>query len=184
MTAAPPPFPVLIDRERLLARIAELALALDDDHRDTEDIVFVCVVEGARVFCRHLMAAMKHRPEVVEIRARSYLSGTERAAGDVTLSGHDEHEFAGRSVVIVEDIVDTGHTVKRLREHLVADGAARVDVVTLLTKPARREVDVDLGHVGFEIEDRFVIGFGMDVDGRYRDLPHVAVYDPALETGA
>lgn len=181
MVTAHPPFPVLIDRDRLLSRIAELARAVDADYGDSAPLVFICVVEGARTFCRYLLDAMRHRPELVEIRASSYLSGTERAAGEVELSGHDAHEFEGKDVVIVEDIVDTGHTVKRLRAHLLEAGAERVDVVTLLTKPVRREVQVELRHVGFEIDDHFVIGFGMDVDGRYRDLPHVAIYDASVE---
>jgi len=87
-------------------------------------------------------------------------------------------------VLIVEDIVDTGRTIAALREHLLASGARRVGVVALLSKPARRVVPVDIDYLGFEIPYEFIIGFGLDVAGRYRELPDVVVYDSEVERSA
>ena len=83
--------------------------------------------------------------------------------------------------MLIEDIVDTGRTIAALREWLAARGARSVRVVTLLSKPSRRVVDVDVEHIGFEIPDEFVLGFGMDLDGRYRELPDVVIYDRDVE---
>ena len=97
------------------------------------------------------------------------------------LGGFGPEHVEGRQVVLIEDIVDTGRTVAALRERFGALGASGVRVVSLLSKPSRRVVDVEVEHVGFEIPDEFVIGFGMDLDERYRDLPDVVVYDADVE---
>jgi hypoxanthine phosphoribosyltransferase len=87
----------------------------------------------------------------------------------------------GRSVVLIEDIVDTGRTIHALRDHFAAAGAKRLAVASLLSKPSRRVVDVAIEYLGFEIPDEFVLGFGMDLDGRYRDMPDIVVYEAAVE---
>ena len=172
-----PAFEVLIDRTRILRRIAELARAIKARHADPSELCVVAVMDGARVFCRQLVPLLDPALPVHEIRAKSYI-GTQ-SSGSVTISGGETLRVADREVLIVEDIVDTGRTVARLREQFLAQGARGVQVVTLLSKPSRREVAVELAFVGFEIEDRFVIGFGMDYEGRFRELPEVVVYDPA-----
>ena len=139
------------------------------------------VVEGARPFAglirRGFPAAALH-----EVRAKSY-EGTV-STGEVRvdmLGGFGPEHVEGRQVVLIEDIVDTGRTVAALRERFGALGASGVRVVSLLSKPSRRVVDVEVEHVGFEIPDEFVIGFGMDLDERYRELPDVVVYDAEVE---
>lgn len=178
-----PAFPVLLDSVTIRERIRALAQALERDHERIDDLLLICVVEGARTFARHLVGRLSARPEVREVGASSYLDGTV-SSGKVRLAGAGEVDVTGRRVVIVEDIVDTGRTVDRLRREFLARGAHDVQVVTLLSKPARRVIDVDTNYVGFEIDDHFVIGFGMDIDGRYRELPHVAIYDERLERAA
>lgn len=175
-----PAFEVLLAKDRIHRRIAELAAAIRARHADPEALCVVAVMDGARVFCDHLVPQLGGRVAVHAIRAKSYV-GT-NSCGAVALSGGDALRVAGRDVLVVEDIVDTGRTVARLREHFSAEGARSVAVVTLLSKPSRREVDVPLDFVGFEIEDRFVIGFGMDFDGRYRELQEIVVYDAARVT--
>ena len=105
------------------------------------------------------------------------------SSGSVHVEG-GEFPVEGKTVLIVEDIVDTGRTVQKLGEFFRARGAADVQVASLLSKPSRRVVEVPIEHLGFEIEDHFVIGFGMDVAGRYRELPEVVLYDEAVERAA
>ncbi|MBK8978225.1 MAG: hypoxanthine phosphoribosyltransferase [Planctomycetes bacterium] len=200
-----PEFPILLDHSSILTRIDALARAIDGDRRSLDrrsldrrsvdrrsvdrrgvdrragerPLLVACVVEGARTFCRQLTRRLAQPVEIRDVGASSYGDGTV-SRGVVELSGGD-FDVAGRNVLIVEDIVDTGRTVHRLCEHFTARGAAAVRVATLLSKPARRVVEVPLHYVGFEIDDHFVIGFGMDVAGRYRELPHVALYDAQLE---
>lgn len=186
-----PPFRTLIDRTRLLARIHEIAAAIRHDMgpapvehgghtSDARGPLLVSVAFGARVFCDHLVSALQDPIEVREVRARSYGDQTE-SSGTVQLEGVESFDPFGRDVVIVEDIVDTGRTVALLKEKLEQRGAVRVEVATLLTKPARRVVEVPLRYAGFEIEDHFVIGFGMDFAEKYRDIPQVVLYDAELE---
>ncbi len=180
MTDIAPSFPVLIDRDTILRRIHELSLEIGAEHSD-EPPVFVSVIDGARTFASHLCKLLPGQPGVHEIRASSYGEGTV-SSGEVKVIGGEAIPVDGKRVIILEDIVDTGRTVKKLGAWFHARGALAVDVATLLTKPCRRAVEVDLRYVGFTIEDHFVIGFGMDVAGRYRELPEVVIYDQALET--
>lgn len=172
-----PAFEVLIPRDRILRRTRQLADEIRRRFPDPHELCVVAVIEGARTFCRTLLAELGPGIAMHEIRAKSYV-GTE-SSGAVSL-GPVEFEIAGRDVLIVEDIVDTGRTMERLRREFGTREARSVSVVTLLSKPSRREVAVEVDWIGFEIPDRFVIGFGLDFDGRYRELPDVAVFDPAL----
>ena len=174
-------FRTLIANDTILSRTRELARDLREAFPD-EPPCMVSVVEGARVFVRHLMPNLGWPVEVHEIRASSYGGGT-TSSGEVKVSG-PSLPVADRHVLLIEDIVDTGHTIAKLRDVFYAQGATRVDVITLLSKPSRREVDVSLEFVGFEIPNEFVIGFGMDFDGKYRELDRVAVYEEVGEATA
>lgn len=167
-------FRTLIAADDLQRRIEELAVQLAE--RYPEAPCLVAVMEGARVFCSHLVRRLPWQASVHEIRARSYHDGTV-SSGEVQILGGDGIPADGRPVLLLEDIVDTGRTVARLREHFLAAGASEFVVVSLLSKPARRVVEVDIDFLGFEIPDEFVIGFGMDLDGKYRDLDRVAIFE-------
>jgi hypoxanthine phosphoribosyltransferase len=173
-----PAFPQVISEDAILRRIRELARQIDAARTDAPPAL-VAVMEGARVFADHLRELLPGRPPYVELRASSYGDRTE-SGGDVRL-GELSFDVAGRDVIVIEDIVDTGRTVDALRRVLLAAGATSVRVATLLSKPSRRVVPVALDYVGFEIPDYFVIGFGMDVAGRYRALPYIGVYCEAAE---
>lgn len=175
------PFRVLIPRAAILRRIDELAAEIRRDYHH-EAPMLVAVIEGARTFARHLQAGLERSAVVHEVRASSYGAGT-TSSGKVAVELAGDLEVAGRRVLMLEDIVDTGRTVATLRERFVAAGARDCRVATLLSKPSRRVVEVDLHYVGFEIPDEFVIGFGMDFAGRYRDLDEVVVYDATAAEG-
>ncbi|MGC6487899.1 MAG: phosphoribosyltransferase [Planctomycetota bacterium] len=179
-SAAAPPFRRLFSNQDICRRADELVRDLRRALGDTPPCL-VQVVEGARPFARLIQRGFPGQV-VHEVRAKSY-QGTE-SVGDVRvdlLGGLDAAAVAGRDVVVLEDIVDTGRTIEALRRVLRELGARRVRVVTLLSKPSRRVVDVEVEHVGFEIPDEFVIGFGMDLDERYRELSDVVVFDPEVE---
>jgi hypoxanthine phosphoribosyltransferase len=178
VTPQPAPFVVLLDRDSLARRIHELAMEIDTVYGG-EPPLPIAVMEGARTFATELCKAMRARPGFHEIRASSYGNG-QTSSGRVEISTH-ALDVRGRHVLLIEDIVDTGRTVDKLVAHFETAGARDVRVVALLSKPSRRVVAAPIHHLGFEIDDHFVIGFGLDVGGRYRDLPHIAVYDAALE---
>lgn len=177
MTSISHPFRVLIANAQVLRRIRELSTEILRDYRD-EPPMLVAVIEGARTFARHLQKGLHRGAVVHEIRASSYGAGT-TSSGSVAVSAAPGLEVAGRRVLLLEDIVDTGRTIEVLRRRFLADGAVDCRVATLLNKPARRVVDVPLDYVGFEIPDEFVIGFGMDYAGRYREIDEVVVFDAA-----
>jgi hypoxanthine phosphoribosyltransferase len=176
-------FRVLIGRAELEERIAELAREIGHVHAGEPPVV-VAVLEGARRFAEALARQLPGQPRMHGVRASSYGDRTV-SAGEVRVAAGEGSglEVDGRVVLLVEDIVDTGRTVATLREWLLGKGARKVEVATLLSKPARRVVEVGLEYVGFEIEDVFVIGFGMDVGGRYRELEEVVVYEEDRERG-
>ncbi|MEC8252939.1 MAG: phosphoribosyltransferase family protein [Planctomycetota bacterium] len=180
MNQASPPFPVLFSNADILRRTHELARELHAALGD-EPPCLIQVVEGARPFARLLQQAFEGQA-LYDVRAKSY-AGTE-STGEVRidlLGGLGREVVAGREVVLIEDIVDTGRTIAALRQRFLEFGARRVRVASLLSKPSRRVVEVEVEHVGFEIPDEFVLGFGMDLDERYRELPDVVVYDAEVE---
>lgn len=182
VTAAPP-FRVLFSADAIRRRVHELARALADDLRAQgrdEPPCLVAVIEGARPFARLLQRLLPGQPPVHEIRAASYGAATQ-SSGQVTITGGGQIPAAGRDVVLLEDIVDTGRTMHALQAHFRAAGARSCRIATLLSKPSRRLVEVALDYVGFEIPDEFVLGFGMDLSGRYRELPDIVYYDAEVE---
>jgi hypoxanthine phosphoribosyltransferase len=169
---------VLIPQQQILRRVQELARAIHAAIPDDPPLL-VAVIEGARPFARLLQQFLPGNLPVHEIRASSY-EGT-GSSGAVRIHGGNGLVVRGRHVLLLEDIVDTGRTIAALRTHYRNEGAASCRVASLLSKPARRVVPVAIDFLGFEIPDEFVLGFGMDLDGRYRELPDVVVYDPEVE---
>jgi hypoxanthine phosphoribosyltransferase len=181
-SAAPQPpspaFRVLFENDLIVRRTRELARAIAAATA-SEPPLLVAVIEGARPFARLLQQALPGALPVHEVRAKSY-AGT-ASTGDVHVTAGADLPVRGRHVLLLEDIVDTGRTVDALRRHFLAAGAATCRVASLLSKPSRRVVPVAIDWLGFEIPDEFVIGFGMDLDGRYRELRDVVVYDAGVE---
>jgi hypoxanthine phosphoribosyltransferase len=165
---------ILISHERIQARVAEMAAHIEHDHPEGRPIHLVCVLKGGFVFLADLMRAMSDRVSMDFIALSSYGKGTS-SSGEVRLLKDLDAGIEGRDVVIVEDIVDSGLTLTYLQEILRARAPRRLRTACLLSKPSRRTVDVKVDYVGFMIEDRFVVGYGLDYGELYRNLPYIGV---------
>lgn len=177
VAASPDDMRILIDSATLTARVSELALQLHSAIGPGTSVHFVGVLTGAFVFLADLMRAYPGPSSCDFIAVSSYRYGAE-SAGAITLVRDLAEDITGRHVVIVEDIIDTGWTLSYLRARLLARGPASLRTVALLSKPARRQVDVPVELIGFEISDHFVVGYGLDLAGRYRNLPYIGVGPP------
>ena len=166
---------VLIDQEELAARIADLAKEIRQDF-PTGQLHFVCVLKGAFLFLGDLIRAMEGHVTIDFMACSSYGAGT-TSTGEVRLSKDLDSGLEGRDVIIVEDIVDTGLTLHYLQEILLARGPRSLRTACLLSKPSRRKIDVKVDYVGFTIEDRFVVGYGLDYAEQYRNLPYIGVLE-------
>jgi hypoxanthine phosphoribosyltransferase len=169
---------VLIDEAALQARIAELGAEVSADYRN-RDLLLVGVLKGAVFFMADLMRAIEIPCEVDFMAVSSYGAGID-SSGVVRILKDLDISIEGRDVLVVEDIVDSGLTLSYLLRALEAREPASIEVCALLTKPDRRESDVRCRYIGFEIPNRFVIGYGLDFAERYRNLPYVGVLREAL----
>ena len=165
---------VLIDEETLQRRISELAQEISQEYQG-EDLVLICVLKGGVTFLTDLMRQITVPHEIDFMAISSYGVGQRESTGAVRLIMDLKTDIAGRDVLIVEDIVDSGRTMDYLLRLFWARKPASLRVCTLLSKPGRREIDVPLDYVGFDIPDEFVLGYGLDLDEKYRNLPYVAV---------
>ena len=163
----------LIDRATLQARIAELGAQITRDYADDPPLL-VCVLKGAFMFLSDLVRSIDLPIEVDFMAISSYGSGTQ-TSGIVRIVKDLEISIEGRAVIVIEDIVDSGLTLSYLLKSLQARRPRSLAICALLTKPERREVDMPIRYVGFEIPNRFAIGYGLDHAERYRNLPYVAV---------
>ncbi len=166
---------VLIDQEELSARIADLAREIRQDF-PAGPLHFVCVLKGAFLFLGDLIRAMEGHVTIDFMACSSYGTGT-TSTGEVRLSKDLDSGLEGRDVIIVEDIVDTGLTLHYLQDILQARGPRSLRTACLLSKPSRRKIDVKVDYIGFTIEDRFVVGYGLDYAEQYRNLPYIGVLE-------
>ncbi len=172
---APRPGYVLVAEKEIAARVAELGRAITRDYGET-NLVLVGVLQGAIPFVADLMRALPIDLTVDFLRASSYGSGT-TSSGTVHLVADLSVDIADRHVLIVDDIVDTGHTLAALKRELEARRPRSVRTCVLLDKTGRRQIEVTIDYVGFTIPNVFVVGYGLDYDGLYRNLPHVATLE-------
>ena len=168
-----PPPTVLIEQRAIAARIREMATELRAAVPN-DDIHFVCVLKGAFMFLSDLVRAFDDRVTLDFIAVSSYGAST-NSSGEVRLVKDVDTSLAGRHVVIVEDIVDTGLTLHYLQDILRRRGPASLRTACLLSKPSRRQVDVTVDFIGFTIDDQFVVGYGLDYSEQYRNLPYVGI---------
>jgi hypoxanthine phosphoribosyltransferase len=169
---------VLIDEESLRRRVAELGDEISADYAG-RDLLLIGVLKGAVFFMSDLMRGLAIPCEIDFMAISSYGDSTD-SSGVVRILKDLDINIEGRDVLVVEDIIDSGLTLSYLMRNLEAREPASLEICALLTKPERREIDVPVRYVGFEIPNRFVIGYGLDFAERYRNLPYVGVLDPAL----
>ena len=165
-----------LTEEQIQGRIRELAAEIEAAYAGDNDIHFICVLRGGFIFMADLVRAMGPRATMDFIAVSSYGNQT-RSTGEVRLLKDLDTGIEGRDVIIVEDIVDTGLTLTYLQDILRARGPRSLRTACLLSKPSRRQVDVKVEYIGFEIEDHFVVGYGLDYAERYRNLPYIAVLE-------
>jgi len=169
---------ILIDKETLAARVAELGVEVSSDYQG-RDLLLIGVLKGAVFFMADLMRHLTVPCEVDFMAISSYGDSTD-SSGIVRILKDLDINIEGRDVLVVEDIIDSGLTLSYLMRNLESREPASLEVCALLTKPARREIDVPVRYVGFEIPNRFVVGYGLDFAERYRNLPYVAVLSQEL----
>ena len=166
------PTEILLSEAQIQKRVAELALDIRRDFPD--DLHVIAVLKGAFIFLSDLIRQMPGHVSLDFMAVSSYAKGT-TTSGEVRLLKDLDTALYGRNVVIVEDIVDTGLTLTYLQDILRSRNPKELRTACLLSKPSRRQVDVRVEYIGFTIEDRFVVGYGLDFAEQYRNLPHIAV---------
>lgn len=169
---------VLVDENALQDRVAELGRTISVDY-EGKDLVLICVLKGGVTFLTDLMRQITIPHEIDFMAISSYGVGQRESSGAVRLIMDLKTNIAGRDVLIVEDIVDSGRTMDYLVRLFWARKPASLRICTLLNKPSRRVVDVPLDYIGFDIPDKFVLGYGLDFDEKYRNLPYVGVLKQA-----
>ena len=174
---------VLITSAEIQAKVRELGGRITEDYAD-EKLLLVGILNGSVVVLSDLMRHVELPCEIDFMDVSSYGTGT-TSSGDIRVVKDLVRDVAGRHVLIVEDIVDTGLTLSHLLRLLQSRGVDSLEICTLLSKPSRREVDVYIKYLGFEVPDEFVVGYGIDYAGSYRNLPDVCALKPEVfENGA
>lgn len=165
---------VMIDEDQIQEKISELADKISIDFRG-EEVYFLCVLKGALIFCSDLMRAIKLPLEVGFVNVSSYGDKTE-SSGNVIYKTPIPDEIRGKNVIVVEDIVDTGNTLRALLFKIKEEYSPKaLKVASLLYKPSRNIHPIDIHYLGFRIEDKFVVGYGLDYAQKYRNLPFIGV---------
>ena len=168
---------ILVTEDEIDQIVTRLGKEIDRDYAD-KNLVIVCVLKGSVMFTIDLSKKLNTVCEMEFVRTYSYGNGTE-SNGDVQMKiDFDRPDMADCDVLIIEDIVDSGNTLKFLVDHIKSKGPRSVKTCAFLDKPSRRKVDINPDYVGKEIPDKFVFGYGLDLFEKYRDLPYVAVVSP------
>ncbi len=173
---------VLLSQEQVQARIAEMAALIAEDYRadsGDQDLLLITVLKGAVMFVTDLARAIP-LPTQLEFMAVSSYGSSTSSSGVVRILKDLDRDISGRDVLIVEDIIDSGLTLSWLLRNLATRGPRSLRVCTLLRKPDAMRADIDVAHIGFDIPDEFVVGYGLDYDERYRDLPYIGTLDPKV----
>lgn len=167
----------LIDEVTLQARVRELGEQITEDYANDENLILVCILKGGVMFLTDLARHIHISHEMDFLAVSSYGAGRRESAGTVRFDMDMTLSVAGKRVLIVEDIIDSGYTLSKVVEVLKTRHPQDVRICTLLDKTSRRKVPMQVDYVGFPIEDKFVFGYGLDLDERFRNLPFIGVVD-------
>ncbi len=169
---------IVLSEERIGERIAELGAQISADYGD-EPILLIAVLRGAALFVADLARSISSPVEIDFMAVSSYGSST-KSSGVVRIIKDLDETIEGRHVLVVEDILDTGLTLKYLLKNLASRGPASLEVVTLLSKEGKQRVPISCKYIGFDVPDEFVVGYGLDYAERYRNLPYIGVLKPEI----
>ena len=172
---------VLVSEEELKAKVRELGAQISRDY-EGKNLVLVSILKGSVVFMADLMRAVSIPCSIDFMVVSSYGNGT-KTSGEVQIIKDIAQPIDGRDLLIVEDILDSGVTLHYLMQILAARGANSIRLCTLLSKPERRKIDVNVDYLGFEIPDEFVVGYGLDYAEKYRNLPYIGILKPHVYGG-
>ncbi len=164
-----------ISEEKIQNKVKELGKQISDEFGD-EEVIVITVLTGAFIFCADLIRNMSCPVKCEFMKASSYADGT-TSSGDVRIDLDLKCSIEGKNVLVVEDIVDTGLTLSEVLKYLNLKKPKKLKLASLLHKPARQKHEVPIDYLAFEIEDKFVIGYGLDFAGRYRELPYIGIYN-------
>jgi hypoxanthine phosphoribosyltransferase len=162
---------VLYEKDEIQKREKELAEIIDKDYEGEDEVVIISILKGAVFFTVDLIKNMK-TPIILDFMQVSSYAGTE-TTGTISIKKDLDMDISGKNVLIVEDIVDTGYTLRALREDLLSRNPKSLKIAVLLDKKGRRKVEVPIDYVGYEVENKFVVGYGFDVDERGRNIPYI-----------
>ena len=168
---------ILIDEKQIQQRNSELGKLISQDYKNSHDLLLICILRGAFIFLSDLsrQITVPHAMDFMAIS--SYGSGNRSSSGVVRINMDLATNINGKDVLIVEDIVDSGNTLSYVLEMLLTRKPNSLNICTLLDKFERREVDISIRYTGFKIPDKFVFGYGLDLDEMYRNLPFIGVVD-------
>ena len=164
---------VLIDEQTIYKRIDELASQIENDYRNDE-LICICILRGSFPFAWELGKRIKKDNLTFEFMEISSYGDSFETSGKINVKKDVSCDISGKNILIIEDIIDTGTTLSYLTEYLESKNPKSLKIATLLSKPSRRIVEVPVDYIGFTIEDKFVLGFGLDLEQKYRNLPYIA----------
>ena len=171
---------ILIDEDLLQKRVKELGEQISQDYADCPDLMLICILKGGVMFLVDLTRHISVPHEIDFLAVSSYGRGVRSSTGSVRIDMDLSEQVEGRHVLIVEDIIDSGQTLRFVMDVMEARKPASLKLVTLLNKPQRRTIDIPIAYTGFDIEDKFVFGYGLDLDEKFRNLPFIAVVKPEM----
>ncbi|GAB6168576.1 hypoxanthine phosphoribosyltransferase [Clostridium carnis] len=171
---------VLLSEEKIIGKVKELAAKISEDYKG-KDLLVVGILKGSIVVASDLIKNITIPCEIDFMAVSSYGSSTE-TSGVVRILKDLDHSIEGKDIIIVEDIIDSGVTLDYLLKYLKARKANSIEIVTLLTKPARRKVNINVKYCGYEVPDEFLVGYGLDYNEKYRNLPFIGILKEEIYT--
>lgn len=168
---------VLIEEKSLQERVAELGREISEDYKNIDNLLLICILKGGVMFLTDLTRHIDVPHEIDFMAASSYGVGKRSSSGEVRIDMDITTAIKDRHILIVEDIIDSGNTLRFVMDTLEARKPASLKLCALLNKQSRREVEIPLDYIGFDIENKFVFGYGLDLDEKYRNVPFIGVVD-------
>ncbi|HEX2621681.1 MAG TPA: hypoxanthine phosphoribosyltransferase [Phototrophicaceae bacterium] len=168
---------ILIDEQTLQRRIAELGAQLTAEYANCERLLLVCILKGGVMFLCDLSRHIRVPHEIDFMAVSSYGKGARASSRSVRIDMDLTADLRGKHVLIIEDIIDSGYTLESVMKLLRTRHPASLKLCTLLNKASRREIEIPIDYIGFDIEDKFVFGYGLDLDEKFRNLPFIGVVD-------